>query len=528
MDQVSVAGGEAAAGFRRSPLSGGSWFNAIVAACVLGGLLLFYGSVYPIHHDLAGSVLSGRLSVVLGDAYREYSIYFPPAERIWFSAAARLSDVTGLRLDLAIVAMSAVAMLFSAGLAYRIRHATVGASPLFFPLSVALLIVLPVLFKNVFGMREHLVALGLWPYLILRISDPEGTRIGRGTRVVVGLWAGATLTIKYLYSVVVMLIEIADALIQRRPSDLFRIENVAAGSVVALYLLLWLGVDPSQRAAIGVMFSAIDAALQDPAFNRLKIIQQAGYAIGFGIALRGFQVPYRLIALALASIAGAAIAAASQERWFTHHLFPIFMAYIFWWWATRKQWPWWAHAGFVLCLAYPLAYQFGETAEYRRDVRVVDQAIRGAGLSVAGKKVGVLTMHPSPYNQYLARQNAVRWNTFMNIAYVSAELKAFDRKENAGKTPPPVTLADAGRRLIHNQMIRLWEDQAPDVLIFDHSYSWPLRHIEVRWEQVFSNDRRFKAILSRYHPALTVDEKRVKFTYWVRRDETPSSIQRKN
>ena len=518
MDQVSVAGGEAAASLGRSPLSGGGWFKAIVAACVLGGLLLFYGYVYPIHHDLAGSVLTGRLAVVLGDSFREYSIYFPPAEQIWFSVAARLSDVMGLRLDLAVVAMTAVAILFSAGLAYRIRSATAGASHLFLLGSVALLIVLPVLFKNVFGMREHLVALGLWPYLILRISDPEGTRIGRGTRLIVGLWAGATLTIKYLYSVVVMLVEIADALILRRPSNLLRIENVAAGSVVGLYLLLWLGVDPSQRAAIGVMFSAIDAALQDPAFNRLKIIQQAGYAIGFGIVLRGFQVPYRLIALAMASIAGAVIAAASQERWFTHHLFPIFMAYIFWWWATRKHWPWWGHAALVLCLAYPLTYQFGETAEYRRDVRVVDQAIRGAGLSVTGKRVGVLTMHPSPYNQYLARRNAIRWNAFMNVAYVSTELKPLDKKEYAGKEPPPIPLTDPGRRLIHDQMISLWQDYPPDVLILDYSYSWPLRHIEVRWKHIFSGDPRFKAILSHYRPALTVSEERIKFTYYVRKD----------
>ncbi len=520
MDQVSLADEQAPLdqGGKADPRPSGSYLGvgAAVAIGMIASLLLFYGFAYPLHHDLAGSLLSGRLAVVLGDSYREYSIYFPPAERIWFSIAARLSDWIGVRLDLAGVGMIAAMVLFSAGLAYRIRRTAVGASWLFFAASVGLLVLLPILFKNVFGLREHLVALGLWPYMILRLSDPDGTRIGIGTRLVVGLWAGATMLIKYLYSVVVILVEVSDALVQRRPALLFRVENVVAGAVVALYLFLWLGLDLSQREAIGAMFSAIDAALVDARFNWIKLGQQLGFAIGFVVVLYGFKVPLRCLALAFASIVGAAIVAWSQERWFTHHLFPIFLAYVLWWWATRKFWPWWGHAAFALCLSYPLIYQFQETSEYRRDVRVVHQAISGSGHSVSGKKVGVLTMHPSPYNQYLAWQNAARWNALMNIAYVSTELKPLDTKEKAGKPTPPITLADPGRRLIHDQMLRLWEDHPPDVLIFDYSYSWPLRHIEVRWEDVFSNDPRFGAILSHYRPVLTFSEKRVKFTYYVR------------
>ncbi|MEM6267235.1 MAG: hypothetical protein AAF707_06890, partial [Pseudomonadota bacterium] len=69
---------------------------------LLGILQLFYGTFYSIHPDLAGGALSGRLAVTLGDAFAEYSLYFPPAEKAWFSLAARLSELTGLRLDLAI------------------------------------------------------------------------------------------------------------------------------------------------------------------------------------------------------------------------------------------------------------------------------------------------------------------------------------------------------------------------------------------------------------------------------------------
>jgi hypothetical protein len=480
--------------------------------------MLLYGFRYPLHHDLAGSVLSGRLAITLGDSYRDYSIYFPPAERIWFSIAARLSDMTGLRLDLAVVAMTAVMVLISAEFAYRIRRATVGASPLFLILSVVVLVVLPTLFKNVFGLREHLVALGLWPYLVLRVSDPDGTRIGWRTRAMLGLWMGATLLFKYLYSVVVLLVELADAVMQRRPALLFRTENIVAGGIVALYLFCWLVLDPSQRTAIGAMFSSIDAALIDPAKGWLKVGENLGFAAGFLVLLIGFRVPGRLIALGLAVVVGAVFVAWSQERWFTHHLFPIVAAYVAWWWMAGRRFRWWAHVGLALCLSYPLGRQFISTFRYQEDVADVDRAISAAGQSVKGKRVGILNMHPSPYNQYLASHGAARWNQLMNIAYVGAELRPVDKEKNAGKRPPPIKLDDPGRRLLHDQMLRLWQDMPPDVLIFDRSTSWPLKHIEVDWIHVYSADPRFNAILKHYHPVLRHDGERVKFTYYVRID----------
>ena len=492
--------------------------HAGVAICVFGGLLLLYGLRYPIHHDLAGGVLSGRLAVALGDSFSNYSIYFPPAEKFWFSLAARLSDLTALRLDLTVVVMTAAMVLFGAGLAYRIRREAVGASPLFLVWSVALLVILPILFKNIFGLREPIVAAGLWPYLVLRVSDPDGTRIGRETRFVLGVWMGATLLFKYLYSIVVLLVEVTDALIQRRPALLFRIENIVAGGVVGLYLFFWLGIDPSQRAAIGVMFSGIDAALADPATNWVKMGQNFGYATAFLVVLRGFRVPGRLMALGFAAVIGAVLVCWAQERWYTHHMFPIVLAYAAWWWMAKSYLRWWAHVAFGLALSYASFGHFARTFEYQRQVAEVDQAIREAGRSVNGKRVGILTMHPSPYNQYLASHGAVRWNAQVNNAYVATELKPFDTKENAGIAPPPAKFDDPGRRIIHDQMLRLWEDMPPEVLIVDHKRRWPLRYVKVEWEQVFSRDPRFSAILKHYRPVLTHEGKRISFTYYVRTD----------
>ncbi len=486
------------------------------AVIVLGALLWFYGSHYSLHQDLAGSVLSGRLFVTLGDAFGNYSLYFPPAERVWFSLAVRLGDLTGIGAGRAIVAMTGSAVLFAAGLAWQIRRLTTGAGPQFFIASVAVLVVAPILFKNIFGLREHLVVLGLWPYLVLRVSDPDATHIGRRLRALVGLWLGGTLLFKYVYSLVVALVEVVDALVQKRSNLLLRVENLAAGVIVFLYLLVWLGIDPTQRQAVAAMVSSVDAALADPAENRLKVAQNLVFAGTFILLLRTSRAPSRLVGLAFVTILGTVSVAYLQERWFSHHLFPILMAYAFWWRATAAYLRRWHHAVLATSLIYAGLGQFLATAQYHEQVEELDAAFREAGQSVSGKRVGLLNLHPSPYNQHLVSHGGSRWNGLMNIAYVSAELAPLDKPENAGRRLPPVRLRDPGRKLLHDQMLRLWEDAPPDALIFDHSVRWPLRHIDVNWVQAFSNDRRFNAILSHYRPVLVHQGKRLKFTYYVR------------
>ncbi|WP_417592005.1 hypothetical protein [Parasphingorhabdus sp.] len=486
-----------------------------VAIFVFASTLLFYGFSYSVHQDLGGSALSGRLAVTLGESFRDYSIYFPPAEKFWFSLAAHLSSLTGLRLDLVVIAMTDIMVLFGAGLAFQIRRATVGASPLFFISSVAVLVIIPILFKNVFGLREHMVVLGLWPYLVLRFSDQDGTRIGWRLRMVLGLWMGATLLFKTFYAVVVLLVEITDSLIERRLFSLFRIENVTAGIVVFLYLFFWLGLDPYQREVIGAMMGTIDANLLDRNQNWLKLAENLMPAILMLIASCYFRIPKRLIAIACVTVIAAALAAWSQERWYSHHLLPITMAYIAWWWIAARQFRWFINIAVALLILLPVAVQFLNTRIYQEQSAELEQALENDGRTVAAKRVAVLTMHPSPYNQYLASHDALRWNPMMNIAYVAAELKPFDKMELVGKTPP-VKLDDPGRLMLYDQMMRLWEDMPPDVLILDRTYRWPLRHIDIDWIHVFSEQPRFNTFLKNYRPVAAYDGDRVKFTYYVR------------
>jgi hypothetical protein len=490
--------------------------HGAIAGCLFAGLLLFYGYYYSIHQDLAGSALSGRLAVDLGGSFRSYSSYFPPAEKIWFSLAVRLSDLSGARLDLVVVAMSGALVLVGTGLAFLIRRATVGASLIFMLIPVLLFTILPILFKNVFGLREHIIALGLWPYLVLRVSDPEGKLVGWQVRLLLGVWIGTTLLFKYLYSIVIILVELADALLQRRPFLLFRVENVVAGAIVALYLFTWLVLDPSQREVIVAVISAIDANLADPMANWLQAISQLSFALVFLLAARIFHLPHRATVLGVALVVGAVIAAWTQERWYSHHLFPITMAYAAWWWMVGHGLRWWCHAVIGLYLLVPIVKEYRATAAYQQSVDELGAAMEKAGHSLIGQRVGILTMHPSPYNQYLAAKGAARWNASMNNAYVAAELKSFDLPENAKTPPPPVKLLDPGRRMLHDEMLRLWEDMPPDALILDHSTRWPLRHTDVQWTHVFSKDPRFNAILARYRPVLAHKGDRLEFKYYVR------------
>jgi hypothetical protein len=523
MTEVTMTGARAREKWPREP-GRSRWpiasvgLHAAIATCVLPGLLLFYGFHYSVHQDLAASALSGRLAITLGDAFRDYSIYFPPAERTWFSLAARLADLTGLKLDSSVVLMTGVAVLFSGILTYWIRRQTVGASPLFLILSASVLVIVPILFKNVFGLREHMVALGLWPYLVLRVSDPDGTRIGWRLRLLLGLWMGAALLFKYLYSIVVFLVEIANAIVQHRPVLVFRIENIVSGALVALYLFCWLVLDPSQRTAIAAVKSAIDANLADPGANWLRAAINLYPALFFLLVLRISRLPTRVMALGLALVVGSIIAAWAQGRWYSHHMFPITMACIAWWWMAGRQLRWWGHVVMALFVLVPIHREYRSTAFYQEGVEELDLAMDKAGQSVAGKRVGILTMHPSPYNQYLASHGALRWNSSANNSYVSAELKWFDRKENARTPPPPVRIDDPGRRMLHDEMLRLWEDMPPDVLILDHSTRWPLHYIDVEWTHVFSQDPRFNAILKSYRPVMTHHGDRLEFKYYVRAD----------
>lgn len=498
-----------------------SWASlGLAAAFALGTLALvqlIYSALYWVHPDLAGAVLSGRLVLTLQESFDDYTVFFPPAERVWFTFAAAISEWTGMRLDLAAVLLTNTAVLISAGLGYHIRRVTAGASLRFFAGSLLILALMPIAYMSNFGLREHIVLLGLWPYLVLRISDPEGTIVGWRLRFAIGLWMGSALLLKYLYSVVVVLVELADAAIQRRPFALLRIENLVSGAIVAAYLFIWLVLDPSQREAIEVVVTAINANLVDLQTSVVRAVYSLALAVALVLVARLANVPVRVTAIGLAIVLGAVIVAWIQSRWYVQHRLPITAAYIVWLWMMRDHLkPLW-FAGLALLISVPVINAFRSAAYYQASASEIDAAMKTSGFSVEGKRVGVLNMNPSPVNQFLAANRAWRWNTSVNNSYVAAELVSFDRPENAGQAPPSVTLEEPGLKLVHDAMLRLWEDSPPDALILDNSRSWPLRFVKVRWREAFARDERFNAFMEQYEPVLDHKGELLDFTYFERK-----------
>ena len=489
----------------------------LFAAIFLGSLVAFYSFVWVPNHNIGGPILTARLAQALGDSFSDYVSYFPPAEHVWFGIAVRLSDITSITADRVAILMTGVAILFSSALAYRIRKQTVGATPLWFVMSALALTVLPMLVKNIFGLTAHLVVLGLWPYLILRLCDGDDTRIGWKLRCVVGLWLGATLTLRYIYSLIALTVEIADALASRRFMVFFRIENLIAGGIVALYLFFWLVLDPSQREVIGAIVSAVDGNL---ASAKTSVGYAATYfatALIFVAVTFVVKLPKRPMAIGLAMVVGGITAAWIQQRWYEHHLFPVSVAYVAWLWMIHRDLKPVGLAVMALIVAQPFVKHFS-LAPTLQSYGELDRAMDEGGLSVTGKRVGILNMHPSPLNQYLAREGAWRWNGGINNAYVAAELKPFDNAENADKRVPQVKLEDPGRAMLHDEMLTLWEDHPPEMLILDERTSWPLRHIDVRWTEVFANDHRFSAIMANYRPVLRHKSENLDFTVYERKD----------
>ena len=488
------------------------------------GLLLlimvpaFYLLHFSVHQDLAGSVLSGKLANILGEAYGTYSAYFPPAERVWFSLAARIHSFTGLRLDLIVVFMTSLAVLFSVELAYAIRRKTTGTSPLFLVISVVVLVAFPIVFKNVFGLREHMVVLGLWPYIVARISDPDGRELGFPVRLLVGIWVGWALLFKYLYAVAVLFVEIADAIVRRRFAYLFRIENLTAGLIVYLYLFVWLGLHPENREAISAMSSAIAANVLEPQQAIFRIGSELAIALAVVMAARLSGAPARQIALGMAVVVAAILVAAFQGRWYSHHEFPIYFAYVLWLWILGGNLSRWPRILLIGLIVFHAANEFRNTGFYQSTTNALKRDMDTRGISLQGKRVALLSFHPSPFNQVIAMQGGTRWTPLMNIAYVSAELKQADTAAEPGDLAPPITIVQPGRWLLHDQLMRLWEDMPPDVLILDTSLNWPLRNFRIDWKHLFSNDQRFLAILENYSFLHSHEEKGLKYEYYLLRE----------
>ena len=510
--EILKAGGNWIPQTRRS----GEWvLNVLIASFFTAAVIFLYMYQYSIHYDLAGASLSGKLAGELGDEFDRYSLYFPPAERIWYSAVAQIQSITNWRLDLVAVSLTSLMVFISASFAYFIRRNTVGATPLFFVVSLAALLFLPIVFKNIFGLREHLVVLGLWPYLVFRISDPSGKKLSLTWRIVLGVWLGSMLLFKYFYAVVVLMVELLDAALQKRGEIVFRIENVIAGSVVCLYLLLWLGLDPTAREALLAMKSALGANVIDWQQNLTNVAMHTCLALAFLVMARISRANFRLTLIGFAVVVGAIAVTALQARWYTHHLFPIFLANILMFWMVGKNLSFMLKIAVFVLLAHTGFKQFQQIDFYQNWTKNLQASLESNSVSFADKRIALFNAHPSPFNQVIAQQGGFRWSPFVNIAHVATALKEKDVLENAGTPNPPIHFDEPEQKKIQQHLMQLMVDSPPDIIIMDHSTNWPLNYLTSDWKSAFSNDDRFTKLLDGYRLSYSHSDEFLKYDLYV-------------
>jgi len=489
--------------------------HLLIAALLLSVLIWFYTNQSTIHHDLAGNILAGKLAVELGDAYALYSIYFPPAEKLWFSMVEWLHMLTGWRSDHIIISMTTLVVFFSAELAYIIRKKTVGSTLWFLIGSTIALVMLPILFKNVFGLREHLVALGLWPYLIYRISDPTGTKLNLSLRILIGLWLGWALLFKYLYAIVVFLVELTDAIIQRRVSILFRIENLISGTIISGYLFIWLILQPENHTAISVMKNAIGGNIIPLETNAYHIALYSVFTLPLLAAGFLYKVNNRQLAINIALTMATILVAAIQARWYAHHYFLIIMANIILLWIINVNTPK-IIAGFI-CIFFTISIytEFKNSDFNQGKLSQLTKSFEQNNIDLNEKRIALLTAYPSPFNEMIVKQGGIRWTTLVNMAYVTTELKKYDVPENTNTLAPRITEFTEGRAMFQDKTLSLWESQLPDVIIMDHSTSWPLEYIHINWQHLFSKDKRFNAILNNYELSHSQNSEGLNYEYYT-------------
>ena len=487
-----------------------------VTCAVFAAVLAFYHTTYYLHQDLAAGVLGAAVAMEVGADFAKYNVFIPPIEKVWYMLANLINNGTNIGSDLSIVLQTLVVAFVSASLGYAVRRATHGASVWFFVLPLLIGLAFPIFYKNMFGLREHVMIMGLWPYLVLRAGHENSDRIGLPLRIAVGLWLGCTLIFKFYYSLVVFLVEVADAVLSRRFMALFRIENLISGGMVFIYLLIWLGFDAGQRANMVALRDAMEANLSDQSASLIKALIYFAFAAAFWMFAHLQKTDARRNAIGLAAVVGAILAAWVQQRWYEHHVFPILVCFMAWWWLVGPRLSKATHVAVFVALAVPSYGKFQRTFLYQIAANRTDAALRQQGIDLAGKRVGVLHQHPSPFSEVLIAQGALRWSLHANVSYVNGRLLPFDTPDMRGAAVPQLVYDDPLSQVFHDPLMTFWTDFPPDVLILDATNQWPLKHITYQWDDVFARDLQFQEVFANYTLVFENERPFSNFAYYVR------------
>lgn len=202
------------------------------------------------NHDVAYFLEVGRMILEGGRPYADYYEINPPLIHYLSVVPVWIGQILGVS-PIPVYSMMVVGLLAWAAFSVRgllRRSSGVSEWHATWVPAAMVLFSLEILTRLDFGQRDHLILLLLVPWIALRWSLFDGSRVPVATRVLVGAGCGVGVALKPHYLLVVALLELR-LLVGRR--DWLRrepaAESVAFVSVGATYLLHFLVLPPASR-----------------------------------------------------------------------------------------------------------------------------------------------------------------------------------------------------------------------------------------------------------------------------------------
>lgn len=194
-----------------------------------------------------------------------------------------------------------------------------------------------------FGQREHLLVLGVAPYVALAAARLRGDCPGRLLALAIGVMAGLCCALKPHYLLLPALVQVHAALRARSLSPLARAEHVGVWLAVAIYAVhfallpgdVWQGLAHFSAIAwqtYGAYDEPLAALLREPLLWRAAALGTVGTVLLLRSSLGAQSVP-----LVLAWVTALLAAVAQRKGWSYHFLPALFCG---WWLAASGVCAW--------------------------------------------------------------------------------------------------------------------------------------------------------------------------------------------
>ncbi len=196
-----------------------------------------------------------------------------------------------------------------------------GAADLRLPI-MSLVVMLLVSLPGVeFGQREHLVLVGLLPYVIVSAQRALGEPGKRSDRVIAGVLMGLALWVKPHYAMAVVVVELGIA-VMRRSARVWWCEEILAGAAVILlygaYVVVAVPGFFTQAIPLGLQFYG-DYGSFRPRFIHFSYLLTAAAMV---MSVKTPRAAVSLSRLLLLAAAGAWLAFLVQNKGYPYHMLP--------------------------------------------------------------------------------------------------------------------------------------------------------------------------------------------------------------